>query len=188
VDVKESILQAGAALLKEQGIAALTQPKVAKAAGVKQSHLTYYFPKRADLLLGIAEHTVEKVTTELAECLDHEPAPAVIAQTLAAAMIDGIPPRIILGLIVAADTDPELRVPLSRLIRHVRGRIQRILERAGVADGSNSALQFHASVVGLAIMHEAQRTAESAEELKQGLNGMLRLLGVGIPKTEKDTI
>ena len=32
-------------LLHEQGLAALTQPRIAKAAGVSQSHLTYYFPK-----------------------------------------------------------------------------------------------------------------------------------------------
>lgn len=183
MDVKESILQAGVALLKTQGIAALTQPKVARAAGVKQSHLTYYFPKRTDLLLGIAEHTIDKVTADLAARLEHEGAAAAFTETLTAAMIDGVPPRIILGLIVAAESDPGLRPPLRKLILHVRARIQGILESAGVADSTNSALQFHATMIGLAVMHEAQATPESAQELKRGVTGMLRLLGVAIPET-----
>ena len=40
VNVKEAILVAGQELLRESGVAALTQPKVARAAGIKQSHLT----------------------------------------------------------------------------------------------------------------------------------------------------
>lgn len=187
MDVKDAILQAGVTLLKQQGIVALTQPKVAKAAGVKQSHLTYYFPKRTDLLLGIAEHSLERITTDLAARLQHEPPQMAFAETVIAAIIEGIPPRLMLGLIVAADSDPELHLPLRKLIRHIRERIQGILERAGVADSKTAALQFHATVVGLAVMHEAQRTTESAGELKQGLNGILQLLGVGIPGKGKDS-
>jgi len=186
VDVRESILQAGVTLLKEQGIAALTQPRVAKAAGVKQSHLTYYFPKRADLLLGIAEYSIEKVTAGLAARLEDEAQPAALAGSISSALIDGVPPRIMLGLVVAADVDPEIRAPLQKLVRHVRGRIQGILEKAGIADSGNAALQFHATIIGLAVMHEAQQTAESANELTSGLNGMLRLIGVMPPESGKD--
>ena len=50
MNVKDAILDASVALLKDKGIAALTQPQVAKAAGIKQSHLTYYFPTREDLV------------------------------------------------------------------------------------------------------------------------------------------
>jgi len=177
MDVKTSILEAGIALLRAQGIAALTQPKVARAAGVKQSHLTYYFPKRIDLLIGIAEHCIEGVLADLSAHLNRSAPTASIAETIAAVAIDGIPPRIILGLVVAADSDPELRPPLHRLIRQVRGRIRGILEQAGIANLDQAALLFHASVIGLAVMNEAQRTEESATELKAGVSGILALLG-----------
>ena len=186
MDIKLSILQAGTRLLKEDGIAALTQPKVARAAGVKQSHLTYYFPRRTDLLLGITEHTIEAVTTELAKRLAVDPRQSIILETVTQMMTEGLPPRILLGLIVAADADPGLRAPLQKLIRHVRDRIQRLLERAGLAHDGQAALQFHATVVGLAVLHEAQRTVESARELQLGLNGILRLLKTGSAPNAKD--
>lgn len=177
MDVRESILQAGVTLLKEQGIAALTQPQVAKAAGVKQSHLTYYFPKRTDLLLGIAEHTIEGVMSDLSARMEGQPPQAAIAETVATAMINGVPPRIMVGLIVAADADPTLRPPLRKLVKHVRARVQGFLDQAGATTGDDAALLFHATVVGLAIMHDARRTPESAREIKAGISGMLRLLG-----------
>ena len=76
MDVRSAILDAGSSLLREHGIAALTQPRVAAAAGVKQSHLTYYFPKRADLLIGIATHTVDGLLARLTERLKTLPASA----------------------------------------------------------------------------------------------------------------
>ena len=177
MDVRIAILQAGGALLKERGIAALTQPKVAERAGVKQSHLTYYFPKRSDLLLGIAAHTIDGLMADLAARLATAPPRTAILETLGDAMIDGIPPRIMLGLIVAADEEPGLRPALSTLIRNVRARIQTLLEQAGAPDSEKAALLLHATVVGLAVMHQAQRTPDSAEDARNGIAEILRLLG-----------
>lgn len=181
MDVKTAILQAGSALLKQRGIAALTQPKVARAAGVKQSHLTYYFPKRSDLLLGIAAHTVDGLMASLAARLETASPQTAFTETISEAIIDGIPPRIMLGLIVAADEEPGLRPALSTLIRSVRARIQTLLERAGAPDSGRAALLLHAGVVGLAVMHQAQRTPLSAEDVKGGIAEMLRLLGANSP-------
>ena len=77
--VRQSILDAGVALLKEKGIAALTQPQVARAAGIKQSHLTYYYPTRTDLLLAVAENAIAATLARFAERLAEHPAPATIA-------------------------------------------------------------------------------------------------------------
>ena len=93
VNVKEAILVAGQELLRESGVAALTQPKVARAAGIKQSHLTYYFPTRADLLLGVAEHSIDVTMREVgARLRDHAEA-TTIANVVAEVMVAGIPPR-----------------------------------------------------------------------------------------------
>ena len=186
LDVRTSILQAGSALLRERGIAALTQPKVAKMAGVKQSHLTYYFPKRSDLLLGVAAHTIDAVLSDLAARLETTPPRAAFAETLGAAMIDGIPPKIVIGLIVAADEEPALRIPLRELIGTVRARFREMLERAGVPDSTNAALLFHAAIVGLAVMHHAQRTAASAQDAQDGIAGILHLLGAPVLSCSKE--
>lgn len=54
-DTRERILQAALAQYAELGIRGLTQPKVAKRAGVRGSHITYFFPKKADLLAAVLE-------------------------------------------------------------------------------------------------------------------------------------
>jgi AcrR family transcriptional regulator len=71
--IKEDILIAGSTLLREKGVTALTQPQIAQAANIKQSHLTYYFPKRANLLLAIAEFTLSSLMENVAAQLAVKP-------------------------------------------------------------------------------------------------------------------
>jgi len=65
MDVRDRILQAALRLLAESGAHELTQPRVAKAAGVRQSHLTYYFPTRADLLQEVARYSIGTLAGQL---------------------------------------------------------------------------------------------------------------------------
>ena len=176
MNVKDSILIAGMTLLKEKGIAALTQPQVAKAAGVKQSHLTYYFPTRTDLLLGIAENTITRAMADVSARLSEKPESATLVATLSEVMIAGLPPRVVIGLIVAADAEPEIRQSLRKLIGHGRTQLQLLLARAGLAASADAALLFHASIVGLAVMHQARMIPESAREINDGIAAMLQLL------------
>jgi len=180
LSVKDSILAAGVMLLKEKGIAALTQPQVAKAAGVKQSHLTYYFPTRTDLLLAIAEQTINTAMSDIAARLAEKPERATLAATLAEIMITGLPPRVVIGLIVAADAEPEIRQPLLVLIGHVRAHVQSLLAKAGLAASADSALLFHATIVGLAVMHQARMSPESVREVNDGVAAMLQLLALPV--------
>ena len=176
MSIKQSILIAGSTLLREKGVSALTQPQIAQAAGIKQSHLTYYFPKRANLLLAIAEFTLDGLMDNIAAQLQANPRGKTLADGLARLLIDGLPPRVLLGLIVAADSDPDIRKPLRKLIRHVRLSIRHLLERAGIAADDEAALLFHATIVGLAVMHQARLNRESAAEVRSGLDRLIRTL------------
>ena len=181
MNVKDAILDASVALLKDKGIAALTQPQVAKAAGIKQSHLTYYFPTRADLLLGVAEHSIGVTMTEVGARLRDKPEPSTIASVVADLMITGIPPRLIIGLIVAADAEPEIRQSLAKFIKNVRERMHDVLASAGLAASASAVLLFHATIVGLAVMHQARLSPESADEIKDGVAAILHLLAPPTP-------
>lgn len=179
MQVKDAILNAGVALLKERGIAALTQPQIARAAAVKQSHLTYYFPTRADLLLAIAEQSIGETVGAIGERLREQPQKATIAALgaiVADVVIAGIPPRLIIGLIVAADAEPGIRDALGGFISHVRGRLQEVLASAGWVADDDAALLFHATVAGLALMHQARLSAASEREVRSGVAAILRLL------------
>lgn len=182
--IRESILAAGTQLLREQGIGALSQPKVAAAAGIKQSHLTYYFPTRADLLMGITEQAITAMLASLEAKMTESPRHATLAATISEVMIEGIPPRAVIGLIAAADVHPEIRKPLRKLIRQVREHILALLTKAGLAANEETALLFHAVMVGLAIMHQARQNRESASEIKDGVAAMLRLLEPAVPDPE----
>ena len=59
-DRRTQIIDAGLALLGEEGLSGLTQPKIAARTGLRQSHLTYYYPTRADLLAAVARAAVER--------------------------------------------------------------------------------------------------------------------------------
>ena len=67
MDARTKILDAALGLLAKGGAQELTQPRICKAAGVRQSHLTYYFPTIRDLLEGVAKYTLDSMTAELAK-------------------------------------------------------------------------------------------------------------------------
>lgn len=180
--IKEDILIAGSMLLRDKGVTALTQPQIAQAANIKQSHLTYYFPKRANLLLAIAEFTLASLANNVALQLQAKPQGSTLADEIAKIMIDGLPPRVLLGLIVAADSDPDIRKLLRKLIRHVRSAMQHLLQQAGIAADDESARLFHATVLGLAVMHQARMNKESAGEVRDGIATVIRVL---TPKPKK---
>ena len=181
--IKDEILYAGFTLLREKGVSALTQPQIAQAANIKQSHLTYYFSTRAVLLLAIAEFTLSTLMDNVAAKLRVDPQGKTLADAIAKIMIDGLPPRVILGLIVAADSDPDIRKLLRKLIRHVRRSIKSLLEQAGMASDDGSVMLFHATVVGLAVMHQARLNTESAREVKDGITILMRILTPNVPNT-----
>lgn len=59
------ILTAGVEVLHTEGFAALTQQAVAEKAGVRQSHITYYFPTRLDLLQATAQFGAESMMSQI---------------------------------------------------------------------------------------------------------------------------
>lgn len=185
MSVKESILNAGIALLESKGVAALTQPQVAGAAGVKQSHLTYYFPTRTDLLLAIAERWVTQAMDALIVRVGEKPEFVTLAERLAETMIVGEPARAIVGLIVAADAEPRIRDTLRHLDSVTRAHFKGILTRAGLPASDNDALLLHATAVGLAVMHQSCLEAESAVEFKVGINALLCHIATPPPRVDK---
>lgn len=173
--VKESILEAGVALLESKGIAALTQPQVAAAAAIKQSHLTYYFPTRTDLLVAIADRWVTQAMEALSTRVGDRPEFATLAERLAETMIKGEPARGIIGLIVAADADPRIRDTLRHLDGVMRRHFKGILANAGLPASDDDALLLHAAAVGLALMHQSRLDADSSAEFTLGINALLRV-------------
>ena len=161
MDVRERILQAALKLLAESGAHELTQPRVAKAAGVRQSHLTYYFPTRGDLLQEVARYSIGK----LAGQLEHTK-PGALPEHIAAGAADKRRARVMLGLVAAADRDPKIKQGMRQFVAELRERMAPVLAAGGMATDPASVAFFHSCVIGCAVLQLARDNPEARAEAK----------------------
>lgn len=173
MSVKERLLEAGVTLLREQGIAALTQPRIARQAGVSQSHLTYYSPTRNVLLLAIAEHSIAQDLAQSQASLEAGP-PAEERLAQALAYLPRI--RMMLGLMVAADQDPALREALGHFVQRLRQTLACFLAQPGQPTPPGRVLLLHATLVGLACLNLGQQSDQSRQDIDTVLGTLFPLL------------
>jgi AcrR family transcriptional regulator len=179
MDVRDRILEAALGLLAESGAHELTQPKVSKAAGVRQSHLTYYFPTRADLLQEVARYSIEKLAGQLAG--DPEQSPSHVAEGIAAGAADKRRVRIMLGLVGAADRDPKIRQRMRKFVGELRARMTPVLEASGLETDPESVAFLHSTIVGCAVLQLARDNAEARAEAKAVLKRAAACIAKGKP-------
>jgi len=176
--VRERILDAALILLHEQGVNQLTQPKLSKAAGVTQGHLTYYFPTRADLLLAVAQHSlgatiahmVDAARTRAAAGVEHA---AAIASDV---LTDKQRVRMMLGLIVASDEDPKIKALLRKFIQDVRRLVTQLFNAFGASGDPEKVALLHVTMVGLAVVNLARDDSASRRETAALARRMFRLM------------
>jgi AcrR family transcriptional regulator len=161
--VRERILEAALRLLAEAGAHELTQPKVAKAAGVRQSHLTYYFPTRGELLQEVARYSVGKIAGQLAH--SH----TSFAEGIAAAAADKRRSRVLLGLVTAADRDPVIKQRMRKFVGELRGSMAPLLAHGGLRTDPDSIAFFHCCVIGCAVLQLARDNPAARAEARKVL-------------------
>lgn len=164
MDVRDRILDAALKLLAESGAHALTQPKVASVAGVRQSHLTYYFPTRADLLQAVARHSIDALAGELAGT--PRASPRRLAEGIAGGSADKRRVRVMLGLVTAADRDPVIKQRMRRFVRELRDRMTPVLEASGLKTDSDSVAFLHSVIIGCGVLQLARDNAEARTEAR----------------------
>lgn len=114
-DKRTAIVEAALEVIGETGPAGFTQPRVAARAGLRQSHLTYYFPTRDDLLLAVAHEAVRRRVAALRDA--QEGADGIDGQirSLARVLTSPEQTRILLALTQAADHDEAVRSAFGEL-------------------------------------------------------------------------
>lgn len=180
MDVRTKILESALALLSETGVTELTQPKVSRGAGVSQSHLTYYFPTRADLLIAVAQHAIAQVMSRLHEAVAQGATGGAErgAGVLVAALTDKRNIRVMLGLVVASDEDRKIKVSLRRFVKDVRAVLSRELRTMGAQVDDDAIAALHATAVGLAVLNLARDNDDSRRDVETVIHGALgRLVG-----------
>jgi AcrR family transcriptional regulator len=180
--VRERILRATLELIAGGGVAAVTNRRVATAAGVSLGSLTYHFASQAQLLresllLYVEEETTrrEQIARELAS---EEPGVEQVAE--AVERLVGIPsdiPQQIaeLELHLQAARDPELRDASLRCFQAHERIAAAALTALGIPDGELHASTVVALMTGLAVRrlagggHDAHGTSEALLALVRGL-------------------
>lgn len=175
------IMDAALDLLRGEGMLALTQPRVAKAAGLRQSHITYYFPTRSDLVAAVAASVAEKLTAGFEYALSASK-PEPLSDRLARI---GAPERtrLLLALVLAADREPVVCTLFRRLTKDVRAQIATGLEEQGIDPGPGDIALLHALGVGLAVLDLARAEPASRRETKTTTTLALSRMGKGKRRT-----
>jgi len=137
-------------ILREEGIQGLSQVQVSRKAEVRQSHLTYYFPKRDDLIEAVAMRFIEgafgSIGDATAAAAPDELA-AVLRQSAAIVAEEGHM-RMFTGVIVEADGNPALRAILVRVTKQLEATLA---ARIGGEDATERARLIVASIWGLGL-------------------------------------
>ena len=144
------LLDAALELVKTHGFQALTQARVASAAGLRQSHVTYHFPTRTHLLTAVATHCAASTMQLMGSnpCAlppDLQGFRVHIAEHVSQRTM----PRMLLGLTLASEEDPSLKNWLAEFEAGVRNHLGAIFTHYGLQPAAAEIALFHASLVGI---------------------------------------
>lgn len=182
--MRERILRATMRLIADEGVAAVTNRRVAATAGVSLGSLTYHFASQAELLresllLYVQEETDrrESIARELARACPSVEQVAQAVEQLATAT-DVSQQIAELELHLQAARDAELRDASRRCFEAHDKIAAAALGALGVPDNERHASKVVALMTGLAI----RRLAEGSNDA-QGTSEALLALGLGLGKT-----
>ncbi|MGD9540256.1 TetR family transcriptional regulator [Methylocystis sp.] len=109
-DVRQRILDAALKILRKEGVTALTQTHVAATAGLRQSHLTYYFPRKTDLLAATLEASHAQAHKPKRSSTGNEADPVEAVRAL---MFDRNKMRFFLSVVAQASDQADIRATLA---------------------------------------------------------------------------
>jgi AcrR family transcriptional regulator len=169
--VRARLLRAADEILANEGIQALTQTRVAEAAGVRQSHLTYYFATRSALVKAIVECTASGVIAEFtSNPKGRQLTLPEIRQRLIEQMSDRRMARRMVGMLVSIDEDPSLLPVIDEFEAQHRASMTQTLRELGLDVSEMDVMLLHASLVGIS-MRNSNRTSDGALREARALIG-----------------
>ena len=138
---RTEIVDCAIELSAASGFAEFSVLKVAKAYGIRQSHLTYYFPTRSDLMAAVADRLADRYATFVEEwCGQASAHPGhPIAYIIDQLVTDAVsPPTCVLfpALWEAANQDPNVASALDRIYQ---GTQRTMIVMLGVDPGAPTA-------------------------------------------------
>jgi AcrR family transcriptional regulator len=151
-DRRGAILEAGLAVLREEGLAGFTQPNVAAKAGLRQGNLTYYFATRADLLAAVARAAIDLQLGAAKALLGSAKSLNDATTAMGAVVVRHANTRVFVALNQAADQEPALQALFSELLDGFVEAITDFLKRMNLRPTQSHVDLLHAVFVGLSVI------------------------------------
>jgi AcrR family transcriptional regulator len=177
-DRRQHIIEAGLATLREHGYAGFTQPRVATRAGLRQSHLTYYYPTRADLLAAVGRAAIDGQLAA-ADAVLNGSSPHKVVGALANVVVRHENTRVLMALAQAADQAPGLRGLFRELADGIVQRARRFLDVLNPAADEADARLLHSLLVGLAVLDLATGRPDGERRAAAVLTTALAMIAGG---------
>ncbi len=165
---REQILHAAVEILNAEGFGGLTQTRVAERAGMRQSHLTYYFPARNDLLRETAVYGCEAMLGALELGIDSGQLNLEnFREVLAVDIHDRRFARLMCALIVASDEDAEIKPWLANFEAANMEQLKNSFHKLGLPVTHDEVAFFHATYVGSVMLDLGESTNDSLERAQR---------------------
>ena len=180
-DRRTQILEAGLALLREEGLSALTQPRIAARTGLRQSHLTYYYPTRSDLLSAVARSAVEAQATAAKALVARIRAVGDASKVMARGAARHENTRVLVALNQAAEREQDVRTLFNELSDTFVAEIAALFEKLGLQATSANFDLLHALFIGLSVLDLATCRADQPARSKAVLDLAFKMFASGRP-------
>ena len=163
-NTREEILEVALEIVQKQGLKALTQTQVAATAGLRQSHVTYYFPKKTDLLLAVLDASHEasnKKNHGLTKNKSIAPADEAI-ELIETLMLNPKKMGFFVGLIAESSDEKELK---KLLAAHAKGFVAHICKLFGRNENDPIVQDFVDQVRGIGLRNLLETEAKLKKEI-----------------------
>jgi AcrR family transcriptional regulator len=178
--VRERLLAAAMELVRAQGLQGFSQARVAAVAGLRQSHLTYYFPSRKDLLKALVETIRTELKQAIGELLSGDEVSTVeaVCEFFTSRIGNPLMARLVMALMNAASEDPSLRRWLVELDNDLIAQLGGIFASLGLRPSHDALSLLHATFIGISLMAEhddsEEGTARAAHLTRLAIDQLVR--------------
>jgi AcrR family transcriptional regulator len=184
-DRRRAILEAGLAVLREEGLAGFTQPNVAARAGLRQGNLTYYFATRTDLLAGVARAAIDIQLGAARTLLKSAGSMKDATAAIGAVVVRHENTRLFVALNQAADQEPALQTLFNELLDGFVQSIADFLTRMNLPSAQSHVDLLHAVFVGLSVIDLATSRKHGKARAVAALKTIFNLLSKHEASKEK---
>ena len=168
--VTDRILKSAITVIQTEGLKKMSQAHVASVAGLRQSHLTYYFPTRKDLLKALVQTIHDELKQSIymmSMTLTSSPSSMHNAREFFVdSVLEPTLAKLMLALMNLAEEDPSLQQWIVGFDNELIAQLRDLFSKLGLTPSDHELSLLHSSFVGVAIqsLHDSSDLGRAHHE------------------------